>query len=142
MVLHYSTERHKWLPVQVLLLLQPLLCLPCPVSGKRPQSLADLNVAASTLSPCVGSSCPELLLQGQMGKANRELYVAQVVNLALCLVSLLTLYASFSVTDPGVLTARGALEEGTATFHGFSLHSELLGEDGWVLLMAASSWVL
>lgn len=99
MVLHYSTERHKWLPVQVLLLLQPLLCLPCPVSGKRPQSLADLNVAASTLSPCVGNSCPELLLQGQMGKANRELYVAQVVNLALCLVSLLTLYASFSVTD-------------------------------------------
>lgn len=35
-----------------------------------------------------------------MGKANRELYVAQVVNLALFLVSLLTLYASSSVTDP------------------------------------------
>lgn len=83
-----------------LLLLQPLLCLLCLVSGKRPQSLADPSVAASTLSPWVGSICPELLLQGQMGKANRELYVAQVVNLALFLVSLLILYASSSVTDP------------------------------------------
>lgn len=100
MVLHYSTERHKWLPVQVPLLLQPLLCLPCLVSGKRPQSLADPSVAASTSSPCAGSSCPELLLQRQMGKANRELYVAQEVNLALFLVSLHTLYASSSVTDP------------------------------------------
>lgn len=99
MVLHYSTERHKWLPVQVPLLLQPLLCLPCLVSAKRPQSLADPSVAASTLSLCVGSSSPELLLQGQMGKADRELYVAQVVNLALFLVSLLTLCASSSVTD-------------------------------------------
>lgn len=100
MALHYSTERHEWLPVQVPLLLQPLLCLPCLVSGKRPQSLADPSVAASTLSPCVGSSCPEQLFYGQMGKAKRELYVAQVVNLALFLVSLLTLYESSSVTDP------------------------------------------
>lgn len=40
------------------------------------------------------------------------------------------------------LTARGAFEESTASFHGFSLHSEFPGAFGWVLLMAASSWVL
>ena len=84
---HYSTERQERLPVQVPLLLQPLLCSPCPVSGKKPQSLVDLSVAASTLSPRAGSSCPELRLpcQGQMGKANRELCMAQVVHLALFL---------------------------------------------------------
>lgn len=98
---HYSTERQEQLPVQVPLLLQPPPCSPCPVSGKRPQSLADLSVAASTLSPRAGRSCPEPLLhcQGQM-EANRELCVAQVVHLALSLVSLLTPFASFGVTDP------------------------------------------